>query len=176
MEHFGLIHVYCGEGKGKTTAAIGLAVRAAGYGKRVVFVQFLKDGHSGELKSLNRLPEIKCISGQLYSKFSFQMTEEEKSQTKKLHEQHFAKALALIAAGPVDLLVLDEVLGAIETKMFTEKLLIDFLQTKPATLEVVLTGRKPSEPVMVLADYISEIKCLRHPYEQGISARQGIEF
>ena len=172
----GCIHVYCGDGKGKSTAAIGLVIRAAGHGKRVLLVQFLKDGSSGELAILRQLTGIEVITGQLVRKFSFAMNEQEKKRTCDLHRQYLSDAAGRVQADPIDLLILDEVLGAIETNLLPEAELIRFLREKPPQLEVVLTGRKLTPSIEPLADYISEIRCLRHPYENGIPARPGIEY
>lgn len=172
----GLIHIYCGAGKGKTTASIGLIARAAGHGRRVLLVQFLKDGHSGEIDSLRLLPGVQVLAGQVTTRFTYQMDAEEKLATRSLHESFFQQAADQAHAGSVDLLVLDEVLGAINTGLLQHEEVLDFLRSKPSELEVVLTGRDPSSQLLELADYISEIHCVRHPYQRGICAREGIEY
>lgn len=172
----GLIHIYCGAGKGKTTASIGLIARAAGHGRRVLLVQFLKDGHSGEIDSLRMLPGVQVLAGQVTTKFTYQMDVEEQLATRSLHESFFQQAADQAHAGLVDLLVLDEVLGAINTGLLQNEEVLDFLRSKPSELEVVLTGRDPSSQLLELADYISEIHCVRHPYQRGICAREGIEY
>lgn len=172
----GLLHIYCGDGKGKTTAAVGLAVRAAGRGRRVVFVQFLKDGRSGEIGPLRELAGLTVITGQTVAKFSFAMNEQERAETYALHMDYLSQAAQLAHSEPIDLLVLDEALGAIETGLLDEDTLVDFLSHRPESLEVVLTGRVRTERLTELADYISEIRCVRHPYEQRIAAREGIEY
>lgn len=173
---FGLIHLYCGTGKGKTTASVGLIARAAGHGRRVLLVQFLKDGHSGEIESLRLLPGVQILAGQVTTKFTYQMDGEERTATRTLHESFFHQAVENARAGLIDLLVLDEVLGAINTGLLPHEEVLDFLRTKPAGLEVVLTGRDPTSQLLAHADYISEIQCIRHPYQRGICAREGIEF
>ncbi|MDD2579188.1 MAG: cob(I)yrinic acid a,c-diamide adenosyltransferase [Eubacteriales bacterium] len=172
----GLLHIYCGDGKGKTTAAVGLSVRAHGRGRRVVFVQFLKDGRSGEIQVLKRLEGLTVITGQTVAKFTFAMNEQERAETYALHMDYLSRAARLAHSEPIDLLVLDEVLGAIETGLLDEDTLVDFLSHRPKHLEVVLTGRIITDRLAELADYISEIRCVRHPYEQGIAAREGIEY
>ncbi len=176
MRQTGLIHLYYGEGKGKTTAAIGLIARAAGHNRRILLVQFLKDGRSGELVSLRRLPEVRILAGQVTGKFSVAMNDAEKEATYLLHLDYFHQAVRLAADGALDLLVLDEVLGAIETGLLPEEEVLAFLQEKPPALEVVLTGRRPTQNLLAMADYISEIRCVKHPYERGILAREGIEY
>lgn len=172
----GLIHIYCGDGKGKTTAAIGLIVRAAGHGRRVMLVQFLKSGLSGEIAPLKQLKGVRVIAGQITAKFSNQMNEQERAETLKLHQQHLQQAVAAAVAGELDLLVLDEAMGAITAGLLSKDDLLEFLRHKPTNLEVVLTGRNPSDDILALADYISEMKCLRHPYERGFPPREGVEF
>ncbi len=172
----GLIHLYCGEGKGKTTAAMGLITRALGHGCRVILVQFLKNGNSGELKILRALPNMTVFAGQVTGKFSIAMTEAEKRATADLHLDYFRQATTLAGQGETDILVLDEVLGAIESGMMDQAELIRFLDEKPAGLEVVLTGRTAPAALLDRADYISRIDCVRHPYQKGILAREGIEY
>lgn len=172
----GLIHIYCGDGKGKTTAAIGLIVRAAGHGRRVMLVQFLKSGLSGEIAPLMQLEGVRVVAGQITAKFSNQMNEQERAETLMLHQQHLQQAVAAAVAGELDLLVLDEAMGAITAGLLSKDDLLEFLRHKPTNLEVVLTGRNPSDDILALADYISEMKCLRHPYERGFPPREGVEF
>lgn len=175
MKDGGLIHIYCGDGKGKTTAALGLAVRCAGHGNHVLIVQFLKSRPTGELKSLALLPTIEVMRGKETKKFTFQMNDEEKAQVKGEHLALFDKVKQKCRDGHIDLLILDEVIGAINTGVFDKDILVDFLKGKPAELEVVLTGRNPVSELVELADYVSEICKRKHPYEKGIGARTGVE-
>ncbi len=173
-EQLGLIHIYCGDGKGKTTASAGLAVRARGNGLNVLMTQFLKSGTSGELDPLRKLG-VEIISGSYSQKFVFMMNDEEKAATRERCEQQFRDATTRSRDG-VDLLILDEVMGAIATGMLSEQEVIEFLKTKPEHLEVVLTGRDPSQALIDLADYVSEVVMRKHPYEtSGLTGRQGIE-
>lgn len=172
----GLIHIYCGEGKGKTTAATGLIVRAAGHQLRVMLVQFLKDGSSGEIALLRQLPGVRVVAGQPTRKFTYRMSEAEKQATLDVHRRFFAQAVDAAVHHELDLLVFDEALGAIHSGLLSEQDMVDFLRSKPADLEVVLTGRDPSPALLALADYISNIHCDRHPYQRGIQAREGIEY
>ena len=118
MKDGGLIHIYCGDGKGKTTAALGLAVRCAGHGNHVLIVQFLKSRPTGELKSLALLPTIEVMRGKETKKFTFQMNDEEKAQVKGEHLALFDKVKQKCRDGHIDLLILDEVIGAINTGVF----------------------------------------------------------
>ena len=167
----GLVHLYWGEGKGKTTAAMGLALRALGQGARVVIVQFLKGADTGEVPLLRQLG-AEIYRGKAGQKFVFQMDEAEKAATRRLQDQNLAAALAR----PADLLVLDEACAAWELDMVDHGLLERAVRNRPAGQEVVLTGRHPAPWMEELADYSTEMHCWRHPYEKGIQARKGVEF
>lgn len=175
MKDGGLIHIYCGDGKGKTTAAIGLAVRCSGHGNHVLIVQFLKSRPTGELKSLALLPNIEVMRGKETKKFTFQMNDEEKAEVKREHLALFEKVKQKCADEHIDLLILDEVIGACNTGVFDQVALINFLKNKPKDLEVVLTGRNPASELVELADYVSEVCKRKHPFERGIPARTGVE-
>ena len=167
----GLVHLYWGSGKGKTTAAMGLALRALGAGQRVVVVQFLKNGQSGELEPLRGLG-ARVYSGGAGSKFVFQMSEAEKTQTCAQQTQQLQQALT----GPCDLLVLDEACAAWQLGMVDKKLLENAVLHRPRGREVVLTGRDPAPWMQRAADYSTEMCCRRHPYDRGVPARRGVEF
>ena len=170
----GLIHVYCGEGKGKTTAAVGLAVRASGAGKRVIFTQFFKDGSSSEIESLKQLPGIRTIHANTVKGFYHAMTREQREQARQDYTALFRQVTD--AAKDADLLILDEIVSACNRGVVPEALVTDFLRSKPSELEVVLTGRDPSPALMELADYITEMRKLRHPFDRGVAARKGVEY
>ena len=170
----GLIHLYCGDGKGKTSAAVGLAVRASGAGKQVVFTQFFKDGSSSEIESLKRLPGIRTIHANTVKGFYHAMTPEQREQAREDYTALFRQVTD--AARDADLLILDEIVSACNRGVVPETLVMDFLRCKPQQLEVVLTGRDPSPGLTELADYITEMRKLRHPFDRGIPARKGIEF
>ena len=170
----GLIHIYCGDGKGKTIAATGLAVRAAGAGKAVVFTQFFKNGNSCEIKSLKQLDSVTTLHCKTVPGRFKNMSPEEQAQARVDYSSLFQCAME--AAQNSELLVLDEAISACNHGIIEERALIEFLQKKPEGLEVVLTGRNPSEQLLELADYVSEIKKVKHPLDKGIHARRGIEF
>lgn len=170
----GLIHLYCGDGKGKTTAAAGLALRAAGAGKQVVFTQFFKDGSSSEVKSLAALPGVRIFHANTVKGFYRSMTPEQRLRAGQDYTALFRQVTA--AAQQADLLILDEIVSACNRGVVPESMVVDFLAGKPESLEVVLTGRQPSRQLMELADYITEMRKLRHPYDRGVAARKGIEF
>jgi len=167
-----MIHIYTGDGKGKTTAACGLALRAAGCGKNVLVLQFLKDGASGEICAFENFKNIKVMSTETKG-FLWNMLEKEKQETKEAHEKLFKTAVQKAAA--FDIVIFDEILGAISAEMIDETAVLEFLKTNPES-EIVLTGRGASEKLIAIADYVSEIKCIKHPMEKGVPARKGIEY
>lgn len=171
----GLVHIYCGDGKGKTSAAVGLTVRAAGADRRVLFVQFLKNGDSSELIILRALENVEVFVCNARHGFLWKMGENERAQAKQDYSALLEAALEKARRG-VDLLVLDEAVSACNLGVIEEKKLLDFLREKPSELEVVLTGRYPSAALLQRADYVTEMKKLRHPYDRGVGARRGIEF
>lgn len=175
MKDGGLIHIYCGDGKGKTTSAIGLAVRCSGHGNKVLFVQFLKAWRTGELNSLALIPSIEVMRAKETPKFTFQMNDEEKKEVTREHLALFEIVRKKCVDEKIDLLILDEIVGACDKGVFDKEALVDFLKNKPQELEVVMTGRNPFEELIELADYISEICKRRHPFNKGIPARAGIE-
>lgn len=176
MNEKGLIHLYCGEGKGKTTAAMGLAVRCAGRGNRIVIAQFLKDGTSGECRVLAKLDGVTLLAANPSGKFSTQMSEEEKRETAAAITRTFAAARGFATREGARLLVLDEVCAAISCGFLDENEVLDLLDSRPDGLEVVLTGRGPSERLLARADYITEMVKRRHPFDKGVAAREGIEL
>lgn len=169
-----MIHIYCGDGKGKTTAAMGLAVRAAGHGRRVAVAQFLKSGKSGEREILASLPGVELLPIPEEMKFTFRMTPEEKAaeavRQKDLAAQAFARG------GKVDLLVLDELCAALSTGMLELSWVLEQLDACPEGLEVVVTGRNPPSELEERSAYITEMKKHKHPFDAGLPAREGVEW
>lgn len=167
-----MLHLYCGNGKGKTTAAMGLALRAAGRGKRVVIAQFLKGANSGERFALAQLPQVTLLPVPDAVKFSFRMTEEERRAEARRYQDLLAQIRR--EAPGCFLLVLDEACAAVNTGLLPLEDLLTCLDGLEC--EVVLTGRDPAPQLVERADYITSMEAVRHPFEQGISARKGIEF
>ena len=176
-DEVGRIHIYEGEGRGKTTAAVGLAVRFAGTGGNVLFTQFLKKNDSGELKILIGIPNVELILCEQNFGFTFQMTPERKQEAAAYYSGHLSRVLA--AAKQMEgrsLLVLDEILAAYNQNMVRQQELLDFLREKPENLEIVLTGRNPAPELSAFADYITAMEKKKHPFDDGVPARQGIEW
>lgn len=176
----GCVHLYCGDGKGKTTAALGAALRASGRGMSVLILRFLKTDDSGEIPALANVPGIEVIPCARTFGFSWNMTEEEKREAAVYYrnclEEGWKRALGSESESGCDLLILDEAVGACRQGFLDEERLAELICGRPSSMEVILTGRNPSPRLMEVADYITEMKQIRHPYEKGIPAREGIEF
>lgn len=171
----GCVHIYCGDGKGKTTCATGLCVRAAGSGMSVLYHQFLKDNNSSERSILEKIPQITVVPGKKQTKFTFQMNEEELQAVREDNDAMLDQLFETADRENYDMLAMDECIYAVDKKLLSEDKLIAHLKNKPKKLEVVMTGRNPSEKLMDCADYVSEIVKRKHPFDKGISARVGIE-
>lgn len=172
----GLIHIYCGDGKGKTTASIGLAIRAAGSGMKVRFIQLLKGNETSELEVLKRVGNISIDRCKKDYGFTFCMSEQEKNIIKQNHDEILKRALNDISANNIDMLIIDEFNAAYQYDLIDKDIAREIIFNKPENLELIITGRNPAEEFVAVADYVSEIKACKHPFEKGIKARKGIEF
>lgn len=240
----GLVHIYCGDGKGKTTAALGLALRAAGNGVPVVIARFLKNDGSGEVGILENVPGVYLFHCERQFGFTWTMSEEQKAEAGEYFTGLFERAWemgcktaredvegagkadgcmagenwgsdsvsdgssrrdtgvcdtgASISESPVSgapvsgspasapltsppceiraLLVLDEIMAAVNSGFVANESLLAALDHRPDGLEVVLTGRGPSEELLSRADYVTEMRAVKHPYEKGVGARKGVEY
>lgn len=169
------VHIYCGNGKGKTTASIGLLTRASGADKKCLLAQFLKETPTSEIRSLEKLG-VKTMRAQCdIKKFIFKMTEEEKAEYGKAQQALFRQVADAVASGEYDLIAMDEVLDAVSVGFVAEEDLTALIREK-GNAELVLTGRAPGEAIAALADYHSCIDPVKHPYKEGLPARRGIEF
>lgn len=169
--NLGKIHIYTGDGKGKTTAALGLALRAIGAGYKVYIIQFLKAQDYSELKSLKPL---KAVTLKRFGEKTFIhgiSTKPDRLAAKKA----LVWSKQVIKSGQFDLVILDEVFLAVFFKLLTKGEVIELIKTKPKNVELVLTGRKAPKQVIKLADYATEMKEVKHPYQKGLLARRGIE-
>lgn len=169
-----MIQLYYGEGKGKTTAAFGQALRAAGRGRRVIIAQFLKTEDSGERRSMELVPHVLMLPLPEQLPFVFQMDVIQRAE----YEEFAARLLrdAVLLAEQDSVVVLDEVLGAIETDILPLQAVLDCLGELPEGCEVVITGRKAPAELLERADYITRFQAEWHPYDKGIQAREGIEY
>ncbi len=173
----GLTQVYCGNGKGKTTASIGLGIRALGNNMKVIMIQFLKNKNTGECHFLETLePAFKVFHFEKERGFVWTLTEEEKVELKQEIAMAVKFAKKVMDTGECDMLILDEVLGALENGYITEEVLHEMIASKPDTVELVLTGRVLPSSFEPVVDYISEIRANKHPMDKGIPARKGIEY
>lgn len=174
----GLIHLYMGSGKGKTTAAVGLAARAAGYGRRVLFAQFLKGSPSGEVSSLEALGV--CVLRSEISKGFFKFMAAEEQETFRAEQKRlFNEVRRLVSEDvpqPAGLLVMDEALDALALGLLDDGELQDFISRKPDALELVFTGREAPSWLEERADYITDMRKVKHPYDRGIGAREAVEY
>lgn len=168
----GFLHIYTGEGKGKTTAALGLTLRAIGAGWRVFFAQFLKHGDFSEIKALRHF-ESQCTLRQ-YGTGRFIRGKPTESDIKQAKEG-LKEILKTAQTHAYDLYVLDEINVAIHFGLLSLNDVMIFLEQMPKDVEIVMTGRWASKELMERADLITEMNCLAHYYEQGIPAREGIE-
>lgn len=172
MKDLGLVHVYYGTGKGKTTAAMGLALRASGAGLSVAIIQFMKGYPYSEVKPLQGLEGIELIqTGRPDYIYKGQETEEDLREAKRGMEA----ARSLVMSRSKDLVILDEICVAIDYGLVSEQEVLDLIDHRPSGVEMVLTGRDPSSSILERADYLSEIVCRRHPYDRGVLSREGID-
>lgn len=169
-----MIHLYCGNGKGKTTAAFGLAMRQLGYQKKVLIIQFLKDGCSGEVSFIRQLPLVSVHASPLPKMFFMQMDEKQQAETRVSQHSLWKKLCSLIE--DYDYILLDEVIDAINLGLLSEEEIIAFIATYKDTKEIVVTGRNPSAQMIALSDYYTEFVGHKHPYQTGVGARKGIEY
>lgn len=173
----GLVQVYTGDGKGKTTAALGLALRAVGYGYRVYIGQFLKGTHYGELDAIRKLaPQI--IIQQYGSSQWIHLRETDKPAIAdiKRAKAGLSKLSDALCSGDYDIVVADEIFVALHFKLLKLEDIIKLIKSKPRNVELVLTGRKAPPEIFEYADLVTEMREIRHPYQTGILARRGIEF
>ena len=171
-----MIHIICGNGRGKTTSAVGLLLRATGSGMKTAIFQFLKNGTSSEIRMLEKIGDITVRYCPECRTFTSMMTDDEKSQVTARHNIMLSEAEKLISSRDARLIVLDEIFAAYNTGFLDRALAEKIVSSCPDDVELVLTGRGPAPFFCELADYHSEILAVKHPYEKGIAARKGIEF
>ena len=174
IDNIGYIQVYTGNGKGKTTAALGQALRAAGHGKKTYIGQFLKGQKYGELTSINKLKPLISITQFGRDAFIHVSEDPDEKDIQKARDGLKACTKAMLS-GEYDIIILDEINVAIHFGLIKEKSVLNFLERKPKNIEVILTGRYAPEAIIQKADLVTEMKEIKHYYTQGIRARTGIE-
>ncbi len=173
-ERPGLVHVYTGDGKGKTTAAFGLAMRAVGRGWRVLVIQFLKGRESGEVLAAKRLaPELVV---KRFGSETFVSPTSPSEEDVRLAQEGLREAEEALTSGRYDLVILDEVNVAVSMGLLSEEEVINAVERRAKGVEVVLTGRNAPQSFIDLADYVTEFVEVKHPFKQGLPAREGVEF
>lgn len=172
----GLHHLYYGDGKGKTTAAAGLAIRAAGNGKKVIFAQFMKGGESGELGILRELPGVRVIRCTRQFPFYKDMSDQDKAEITSCHNEILEQIRDIAGAGGCDVVILDEITYPYAWNLIDRRSVKEMLSGGVPGPEIICTGRNPDALFFDTADYITNMACEKHPYESGAAARAGIEF
>jgi cob(I)alamin adenosyltransferase len=170
----GYVQVYTGNGKGKTTAALGLALRAAGHGLRTYFGQFLKGQHYGELDAVEKLSPL--IRIERFGREGFlHITDGPDDEDIRRAREGLVKCREAMLSGRYDIVVLDEINTAVLLKVLTVEEVLGLLDERPEAVELVLTGRGAPEAVIHRADLVTEMKDVKHYYDRGVKAREGIE-
>jgi cob(I)alamin adenosyltransferase len=170
----GLVQVYTGDGKGKTSAAFGLALRAVGRGLKVYVIQFIKGGFDyGELYVVKRLPNFKLKA---FGRGKFVTDIPPKNDDIKLAKEAFELAKEVVSSGEHDVVVLDEINVALHVKLIETEEVVDLIRSKPKHVELILTGRYAPSEVVELADLVTEMKEIKHPFTNGVPQRKGIDY
>ena len=174
----GLIEVYTGHGKGKTTAAIGLVLRALGHNFRVLLVRFLKSGGSGETRVLKKYfsDKVDVLVSPGKCQVTRSLSKDELKNLKDLFFPFMKKVRKYILTKRYDLVILDEINNCLKLGLIPKEVVLDMLKEKPGSVELVLTGRSCPSKILEAADLCSEILEIKHPYKRGIKSRAGIEF
>lgn len=172
----GQVQVYTGDGKGKTTAALGQGLRSCGRGLKVCMVQFLKGGDTGELHSVKKLhPLFEIYRFEKERGFFWTLSEEEKRELKADIDKGFEFIKNVIKNGECDVLIIDELLGVIGNKLIEINDVLELLKTKPDNMEIIITGRNAPKEIIEAADLVTEMKEIKHYFKKGVHAREGIE-
>ena len=173
----GYIQIYTGNGKGKTTAALGQGLRAVGRGLKVIMVQFLKGWHTGELESIKKIaPDFNIIRFAETKKFLSEMEHDEKLKLKEDLSYEIEKLYNFMQGDFCDILILDEIMGAINGGLIEVEDVCKIMDKKPDSLELIMTGRNVPEAIAQRADLITEMKMIKHYADEGVPARKGIEL
>jgi cob(I)alamin adenosyltransferase len=170
----GLVQVYTGNGKGKTSAAFGLALRATGRGLRVYILQFIKGGFDyGELHVVGRIPNLTL---KVFGRGKFIISKPPEKEDVGLAQEALKQAETIVASQEYDVVVLDEINVALNLKLIALQDVLSLLKKKPTNVELILTGRNAPEEIVELADLVTEFREIKHPFSKGYPAREGIEY
>jgi cob(I)alamin adenosyltransferase len=170
----GMVQVYTGNGKGKTSAAFGLALRAIGRGLKVYIIQFIKGGFDyGELYMADKLPNLKLKA---FGRGKFVTEKPPSEEDVKLAEEALALAEETVKGGEYDIVILDEINVALNLKLIKTERVVELIKKKPKHVELVLTGRYAPNEIIEAADLVTEMREIKHPYNKGFQARKGIEY
>ena len=173
----GYVQVYTGNGKGKTTAALGQGFRSVGNGLKVYMVQFLKTFKTGELESVKRLePDFKIFRFEKKRGFFWTLSDEEKVELKIEIDKAYKFCYDSLETKACDVLIMDEVMGALSNKLLTVEQVIELIHIKPENVELILTGRNVPEQIAQEVDLITEMREIKHYFSRGVPAREGIEY
>jgi cob(I)alamin adenosyltransferase len=174
QDRIGLIQVYTGDGKGKTTAALGLALRAAGNGMRTYIGQFLKGRRYGEMESIQRLAPY--VTLEQYGLNDWVHVDSATPDQRAAAQEGLSQIRQALTSGEYDIVIADEVNIALYFGLLTQEQVIQLMDARPPYVELVLTGRRAPDAIIERADLVTEMREVRHPYQQGIAARPGTEF
>jgi cob(I)alamin adenosyltransferase len=170
----GMVQVYTGNGKGKTSAAFGLALRAIGRGLKVYIIQFIKGGFDyGELYIADKLPNLKLKA---FGRGKFVTEKPPAKEDVKLAEEALKLAEETVKGGEYDIVILDEINVALNLKLIKTEKVIELIKKKPKHVELILTGRYAPDEIIEAADLVTEMREVKHPYNKGFQARKGIEY
>ncbi len=169
----GLVHVYTGSGKGKTTAALGLALRTCGHGLEAYVIQFMKSGRSGETSAAKKLQNLTVKS---YGRDEFVDKNHPLEIDIKLAREALEQARKVVQGGHYDVVILDELIVALDYGLIDLGDVLDMILGKPPHVELILTGRKAPPEIIEVADLVTEMREVKHPHRRGVPARKGIEF
>jgi cob(I)alamin adenosyltransferase len=171
----GLVQVFTGDGKGKTTAALGTILRAAGHGLNTFIVFFIKGSYAyGEFSTLGKLPNVRLATFGLRQFMS--KNKEINPEEKRQAEAALAAAREAVTGGRYDLVVLDEINVALDYHLIEMDDVIDIIKNKPSHVELILTGRNADVRLIEIADLVTDMVKIKHPFDKGVKARQGLEY
>lgn len=170
-----MIQIYTGDGKGKTTTAIGQGIRAVGSGMNVIMVQFLKGGKSSELNLINKIDNFNVVQFEKERDFFWNLNDEEKEELRKEVKEAYTYCCDIVKNNKCDMLILDEVMGVLSNKLLDENDILNMI-TLDTNVEIILTGRNAPKEIVERADLVTEMKCIKHYFDKGIEARKGIEY